>query len=195
MPPSADQLRCEVVLDRLEPYLDGELDDTTGRRIRGHLERCPACAEEAAAARRVLSELRSLPELDLPPSIIERVRAGINAKTRDTPSSGGVDRWMRWLKAAAAVLIAVGAVSFFRPQAEPPSDEALRAAADVKIALSTLSGITRRARDAAVNEVIDQRVAPAAVRGLISPLRHLSHIQPSGTPMTPPPAVRIEGRS
>jgi len=195
MPLSADELRCDAVLDRLEPYLDGELDDPTGRRIRGHLERCPACADEAAAARQVLIELRSLPELDIPPAIIERVRTGIDAMTRDTSSASGSDRRIRWLTAAAAVLMAVGALSFFRPPPHRPSDEALRAAADVKIALSTLSGITRRARNAAVNEVIDQRVAPAAVRGLISPLRRLSHSQPSGTPITPSPAVRTEGSS
>jgi len=195
MPRSADELRCDAVLDRLEAYLDDELDGETGTRVRDHLERCPACADEAAAARGVLAELRALPEYDLPPAIVERVRARVGGTARGRMSSAVIDRRMRWFPAAAAALIVIGALSLVRPQPDRPGDEALRAAADVRIALRTLGGITRRARSAVVDEVIDQRVAPAAARGLVRPLRRWSHGQPSGTPATTSPAVRIEGSS
>lgn len=62
---------CGWVLDHIEPYLDDELPAGELERFRRHVDRCDTCSRELLFAARVVDELRSLPELEAPASIVE----------------------------------------------------------------------------------------------------------------------------
>jgi anti-sigma factor RsiW len=65
---------CDEALELIEPYLDGDLSPAGSSGLRTHLERCPSCAAELELAAKIQRELRSLPQLDCPPEVVERVR-------------------------------------------------------------------------------------------------------------------------
>lgn len=48
---------CTRTLQRLEKYLDGEIDDITGEKITRHLEACDRCGLKAEAYRMVKQSL------------------------------------------------------------------------------------------------------------------------------------------
>lgn len=60
--------------DALSALVDGELTPAEETAARTHLATCAACREELAALERVRALVRSLPGLDLPPLVVERVR-------------------------------------------------------------------------------------------------------------------------
>lgn len=70
-------MRCQVVIDRLSAYIDGELPDEQRRAVARHLDGCPACA----AVHRRLGEAWALvaeaprvaPRVDLWPAIEARL--------------------------------------------------------------------------------------------------------------------------
>lgn len=195
MSPTVEEMRCEAVLDLIEPFIDDEVDGEVAQRLRNHLADCPSCAGEAEAARRILTELRSLPEFGLPPAVIKRVNFHISGELDNAGALSRVNRRINWLAAAAAVLVAVGAVTFSNRQPEPTDSEARRAAAEVTLALATIGNITQRANLAIKNEVIHHRVVPAAIRGFARPLQRYSPAGVTGAPPTVSPNVRIRGSS
>src|SRR5882757_5055848 len=96
-----DSLGCEEALDLLDPYLDGDLQPDEARRVREHLDRCPACAAELSLARRVQGELRALPQPECPPELLARVVRQGRGEVVPFPSASRSPR--RRIAAAAAV--------------------------------------------------------------------------------------------
>ena len=190
----ADEMRCEDVLDLIEPFMDDELEAPVAEKLRNHLEGCPSCSREAVAARGVLTELRSLPELDPPPRVLVRLQAA----TERSPLFNLArhrSRKMAWLAAAAALVLAIGVLTIGRQAPDPTDAEALRAAAEVTYALACVSDITLRASRAIRNEVIDHRVVPVAARSLARPFQRLSNDELMGGTASRPPEHRMEGNS
>lgn len=70
MPDRSETMNCESALDRLEAYVDGDLEDPRRLAIATHLESCPSCAAEHRLAVAVQTGLRQLPELDPPVDLI-----------------------------------------------------------------------------------------------------------------------------
>lgn len=60
---------CDRVLDLLEPFVDGEVSAEEQALVQAHVERCPTCARELSIARRIQTELRALPQPELPPHL------------------------------------------------------------------------------------------------------------------------------
>lgn len=60
--------------DRLSALADGELSPADAASARVHLAECARCRNELAATEEARSWLRALPEVDLPPAVVERVR-------------------------------------------------------------------------------------------------------------------------
>jgi anti-sigma factor RsiW len=157
---------CEEMLDLLDPYLDGDLDDREEARLREHLQRCAVCAGELELAAKIQRELRSLPELDCPLEVLERVqRAGRGEVVPFAPPRRAMG--LRIAAAAAVLSLAVGGGAWFlhlQQQRERPSPEEIaQAAAEARYAFAYIGKVTRRAGLDVRDEVFEKRlVAPAA---------------------------------
>jgi anti-sigma factor (TIGR02949 family) len=74
-----DRLTCAEVFERLNDYLDRELSAEEMERVREHLDTCVVCASEYAFEARVLEHVKDkLRRIDLPPALIERIRATLS---------------------------------------------------------------------------------------------------------------------
>ena len=162
---SDHDLSCEEALGILEPYLDGELPAAEATRLRGHLERCAACAAELELAGKIQRELRSLPQLDCPPEVLERVRgSGRGEVVPFTLRRFGTG--IRIAAAAAALALAVGGGALFlhiqQASDRPSPEEVAQATRQARLALAYVGKVTRRAGLDVRDDVLVKRlVAPA----------------------------------
>jgi anti-sigma factor (TIGR02949 family) len=85
--------------EQVTALVDGALDPTLRADLEAHVAGCPACAEQAAAERRVREALRKLPRVELPPELEVRVRRSLQ-RTRPRV-------WRVLLPMAAALLLSV----------------------------------------------------------------------------------------
>lgn len=60
--------------DALSALVDGELPPAEAAAVRAHAATCTTCRDELSALEGVRALVRSLPALDLPPGVVERVR-------------------------------------------------------------------------------------------------------------------------
>jgi anti-sigma factor (TIGR02949 family) len=67
-------LTCHEVVEILQQYLDGHLDDDRAARIESHLEECRRCGLEAETYERIKATVASQ-RAEIPPESIERLRA------------------------------------------------------------------------------------------------------------------------
>jgi anti-sigma factor RsiW len=159
-------MTCDLALDLIEPYVDGDLDAAEAGRLRSHLESCRSCAAEWTLAQRIQAELRALPQLDCPPEIVERVR---REGAQVLPFRSPVRSWTGYRLAAAAALLALalgGGALFVRSQQQPrqPSAaEVARATQQARYALAYLGKVNRQASLDVRDDVLARRVVlPAA---------------------------------
>jgi anti-sigma factor (TIGR02949 family) len=68
-----DTSRCDHVRDLLAELIYGELDTSSEREVRRHIEDCPECRQELADLERVRAVMRSSTELELPAGLEARV--------------------------------------------------------------------------------------------------------------------------
>jgi anti-sigma factor (TIGR02949 family) len=172
-----DDLSCPEALDLLEPCLDGDLSAGEADRLRVHLESCTACAAELALAERVQRELRSLPQPDCPPEVIERVvRAG---RGEVVPFPSRERTWRQRIAAVAAVLmLAVGGGSLFvhlqhqrlQDQRERQVAQATR---EARFALAYLGKATHRIGLDVRDEVLQKRLVIPTTRSASQSLSDL----------------------
>jgi anti-sigma factor RsiW len=160
---------CEVALEALEPYLDGDLPPAEAARLREHLECCPDCAAELELAARIQRELRSLPELDCPPEVLERVRrTGRGEVVPFAPRRFAAG--FRIAAAAAVLALAVGGGILFlhvqRQTERPTPQEIAQATREARFALAYLGKVTRRASLGVRDEVFEKRLVAPAVRSV-----------------------------
>lgn len=96
----------------LQDFLDGRLDAARQTEVRTHLESCRQCRSQLEALRWVRDvALKQLPGEEVPPALVERVAAALNAADQQTRRAGsdiGGRRWRRW--AGAGALLAAGLV-------------------------------------------------------------------------------------
>jgi len=155
---------CDEVDDRLEAFLDGDLDPNGAAAVADHLKRCARCEGEHRLARDLLSELRALPRPDAPGSVLEGIRAEVGA---DPP---WVRIWSQGLAyrglAAAAVALAIFGGVLWQASRTPtlPTDaEIARAAGQAKYALALVGAVSY---DAAGDDQLRDRVLSPALRGV-----------------------------
>ena len=91
MSPHPEGTHCETVLDRLEAWVDGDLDHAALAQVESHLEGCAACRDEASMAREIRAELREMPRYDTPEVVLARVRA--QARAEHSARGGSRFRW------------------------------------------------------------------------------------------------------
>lgn len=74
---------CASVADLLGSYAAKELPDEEHARVKRHLSSCSKCAREAAEYRRLIRIAHSLPPLDPPPDVEERLLRALARAVRD----------------------------------------------------------------------------------------------------------------
>ncbi|MEM7586485.1 MAG: zf-HC2 domain-containing protein [Acidobacteriota bacterium] len=171
---------CEETLDRLEDYVDGELEEPWLSAIAAHLETCSNCRAEHRLAVAVQAELRALPELDAPASVLDQVLAA-----ESTQTSRSVLPWRRAspvsprgplrqaLLAAAVLATAVLAWALIlgdrltpEVEPEPTPAEIARATAEARIALAYLAQVSHRTGLQLRDDVLVDRLAQPTLRSL-----------------------------
>ena len=174
-----ETMSCDEARELLEPWLDGDLPAGQAARVRVHIDRCAGCAAELDLAARIQSELRSLPQHDCPPEVLQRVfNTGRGGRGEVVPfeprrrARPGAAQGFRIAVAAALLAAIVGGVSFLipeRPPASPSPDEVAQATREARLALAYVGQVTRRAGLDLRDDVLRQRLidpTTRSVRGL-----------------------------
>jgi anti-sigma factor RsiW len=170
---------CVDALERIEAYLDGELEATEATALEHHSNACPACAEELAWARRVRQELRALPPLECPPGVMDSVMAAAAGPTATGTTGAEAAKsvlsfpqrprsaqrfapWaLRFAAAAAVVLAVLAGALLLRPTAPRPqytAAELAQAEKEARLAFAYLSTIQRRAGHKIQQDVLVKHV-------------------------------------
>lgn len=184
---------CLAVDALLEPYVDGDLDGATCRRVDRHLAVCNACADQLHLARRVRTTLRALPLHVCPETVASAPPAGRLERIRTVLAS-----WSAWSSppvwaatAAVAVIAAAFGIGYLeRPpslltpslidSAAAPGTARLggetelqvaQAEAEVKLALAYLGRIGARTGNIVAQDVLEARVAVPIARSVRHALR------------------------
>lgn len=163
-----DEISCEDALDFLEPYLDGDLPPQEADRLREHLGSCAACAAELALAGRIQSELRSLPQLDCPPEVIERVVRRGRGEVVPFPGRKEPLRW-RIAAAAAVVALTLGGGSLFvhlQNQRFQRERQVAQATREARFALAYLGRATHKVGLDVRDEVLQKRLVILTTRSV-----------------------------
>jgi anti-sigma factor (TIGR02949 family) len=168
-----DEISCADALDFLEPYLDGDLPPRETERLREHLGSCAACAAELALAERIQRELRSLPQLDCPPEVIERVVRRGRGEVVPFP---GRREPLRWRIAAAAAVVALGLGGgslFVHFQHQREQQQVAQATQEARFALAYLGRATHNVGLDVRDEVLQKRLVIPTTRSVSRSLSDL----------------------
>jgi len=190
----AESDRCAHVLDLLEAWIDGDLDDAEAAAVTAHVKQCESCQAERQLAEAVVAELRALPEFDVP----ERVLQAVRKKTRPTFAEKLGEfvepfkpRPVPALAAVAAVVVMVLVLSPWRRTPEPQytDQEVARAVAETKLALAYVGSVSQRAELRIKERVLKEGAAAQTVSGVRRSLRVIGEagaatVDPPATPRT-----------
>jgi hypothetical protein len=105
-------MSCAEIRDLLPDHVVGSLSAMDARRVDRHVSRCVGCRDERTALEEAMTVVAlSLPPVDPPPNLGERIVARVATASGGRPGSS---RGVRALAAAtmAAVLVAVGALGW-----------------------------------------------------------------------------------
>ena len=190
----ADFECCADVLERLEEWIDGDLDGDEAAAVTVHIDHCKSCRTELKLAEVVVAELRSMPDFDIPERVMQRVRF----KTRPTL----LERFRVFLEnfrirpvpafaAIAAVALMIFVVSPWPRPTEPQytDQEVARAVAETRLALAYVGRVAQRAELRVKQRVLDEGVAAQTVRGVRHSLQVIgeagaANADPEATPRT-----------
>jgi anti-sigma factor (TIGR02949 family) len=84
----AERCQCEEALDKLEEYLDSEIGELDGNRLREHLAECSSCFGEAELEQRLRAVLRRSCHETAPETLRVRVRTEITVIRSRTSGAG-----------------------------------------------------------------------------------------------------------
>jgi anti-sigma factor RsiW len=74
-------LDCNEFVELVTAFLDGQLDDTTQRRLQEHLADCPGCERYLDQIRQTIAALRLLPNQRLSPAACQRLMTALREAT------------------------------------------------------------------------------------------------------------------
>ncbi len=160
---------CSEFLDRLDLWIDGDLEASEGSRLQAHVEGCSGCREELRFAKEIRAEMGGMPEFDAP----ERVLAAVYEATKPTVGErlSSTLGWLTQRPLRAVVAVAAVAVLLFVvvPRGEGPGahyteSEIRRATAETRLALAYVSSAARRAERGVRKKVLEEREFPATMR-------------------------------
>lgn len=189
---------CADVLERLDAWIDGDLDETCSAAVKAHIDQCESCRAEQQLAELVLAELRSMPEFDIP----ERVVQTVQEKTR--PAHGNApDFFFQLIKirpapalaAAAAFVVMVLVLAPWRKPPEPQftDQEIAQAVADTKLALAYVGSIAQRAELRVKERVLEEGAAAQTVSGVRRSLRVIGEAGAAVVDLHATPRTQVKG--
>jgi len=172
-----DEFSCANASDLLEAYLDGDLPPEEADLLREHLGSCAACAAERALAERIQRELRSLPQPDCPPEVIERVVRAGRGEVVPFPSRDRTSR-PRIAAAAAVLALAVGGGSLFvhlqqQHLQQQRERQVAQATQEARFALAYLGRATHKVGLDVRDEVLQKRLVIPTARSVSRSLSDL----------------------
>ena len=97
-------MTCNDVADRIDAYMDGELDAADASHVSVHVETCAACRRRLDDREGLRQMLRGLPHYDAP----RRVRAAVSSASTSLYKRQRLHTWMA--VAATIMVVAGGAV-------------------------------------------------------------------------------------
>ncbi|MBD3337031.1 MAG: hypothetical protein GF355_16070 [Candidatus Eisenbacteria bacterium] len=86
-------MECDALRERLQAYVDGELESAEAGTIRRHLEACPSCRRERAALLEMRSAARELLRSEAPEELKAELLAQARGITASTPSASTEAEW------------------------------------------------------------------------------------------------------
>lgn len=186
---------CRRYDESVEAYLDGALDAEATAAFEAHLEGCPGCAAELAAAGEIRASLGELPDLEAPAAVVAAVLATARAEAAARALPARRWRWPAVLATrpalaalGAALLVAIALVATLGRdrgpgQTPPMPDQATvaRATLETKLALAHFARANRRVGRGLSEDLLRDRLVRPAVDGLRG-------VAPAATPDEDPPA-------
>jgi predicted anti-sigma-YlaC factor YlaD len=136
-------MTCELVAEKLDEYVDGDLDEATFQEMELHLGGCAECRQQEKELRALVAEAAALPReiepgRDLWPELAERLRGAEGMRLVGRPAARVLSPVA--LAAAASVVLALSAGLWVRsrhaPDATPgaPGQGTLQPVAAVSVA-------------------------------------------------------------
>jgi len=169
MPRSSRNLRCEQVIDHLESWIDGELENGFAEEMNRHVQSCSQCQAEYELAAQIQARLGRLPAFDLPPEVLDRVRS-------ETEGNSGSRRVAGWLHGSAirpaAKAAAIGAMALLlgvvvtgrrTPAPQLSTAEVETVTAQTRLALAYLGDVARRAESGTAARVVEERALVSTI--------------------------------
>lgn len=196
-----EEFTCAEVQDRLDAWIDGDLDPAEAGVLEAHVERCPECDGERRLAEEIRETLRGLPELDLPDRVMEVVRDE-TAPTIGERARGLLDaifaRPVPAVAAVAAIVLFVFVAVPLRQSETPPrytAEEVERAAEEAKLALTYVGAIARYAERQARHKVLSDDAVSGTLREISRSIRWTGAAVSSAPTTTKLPMRIDEGSS
>ena len=171
---------CPWTLERIDAFLDDELDAVERARVLEHVHRCARCADELALAGRVLAELRSLPAFEAPECVVEAAARAANeiapdpgARVTALPRRRGGVR--RAIPAVAAALVLAATALWFVTRQHDDRDlaragitdaQVKEATAQLALAFGYVDKYSEHAAAIVRDDVIERRVLPRVERAM-----------------------------
>jgi anti-sigma factor RsiW len=168
MSPRVDSNRCVDVLDRLDAWIDGDLDDAEADSLKTHVDRCESCRAERRLAEEVAAELRAMPDFELPERVLQTVRRKTQPTLMERSRVFFEGSTLRPATAVVALAVVVVMVLLISPRGGPTGprytdQEITRATEETKLALAYVGSITRRAELRVTEKIFDDGVATQTV--------------------------------
>ena len=162
---------CRWTRERIDRFLDADLDGRDLVTFQGHVDVCSGCRRELARAETVLRELHALPDLHCPDEVVECALAAAEAgpATREPAERRSPAWWpfpvFRPALAGALVLgLALSALWVAnRPRSDFTPADVANAEAELKMTLAYLDDISRRSSMTAMDKAFQT--------GTVGPLR------------------------
>ena len=192
-----DSDRCAEVLDRLDAWIDGDVDESEAATMQAHVDDCEACQRERRLAEELVAELRAMPRFEVPERVLRavdrRTRPGVVEKIHSF-LEGIVRRPLPAMAAVAAVLVAVVVMTPWNRSSVPEysEQEISRAADDLRLAFAYVGDVTRRAEVRVKERVFDEGVAAQTLRSVRRSFRIIGEVgtTATGPAATPQPTVK-----
>lgn len=153
---------CTKIQDKIEAYLEGELDTDTLATVTAHVQSCPRCQNEVRFAEAISEALRELPRPEPPPKIFNEVSDYVRAHS-DTDR-----KWMRRVfqifvfrgkltafVISSGVLVCLVGILFFGIHQYQQSTRIVQASHDLNYALGKLHYAMERT-DRVVSEKLSE---------------------------------------
>lgn len=169
MPQLSRNIGCREVVEHLEAWVDGDVQNALADDMNRHIQSCPRCRTEYELAEQVRSGLRRLPTFDLPPEVLHQV----GLKTAGASGSSRAGGWFppvvfRPAAAAAAVgsmalVVGVVVTQMRAPEPQPTAAEVETVSAQTRLALECLGDVIRRAEAGVAARIVDERAVASTI--------------------------------